>query len=336
VAKQNRAPGFVSSALAALGIAGLLLLFGPDPSQRTSSRYEKTIDGDYLAISHGFHDYGSRERQAAFRILAADYTAAIGGYGYRQDALVSHLDHGLQAAAADFRHRTGLVFAAYASAHEDGGVLWGYDYQYDHPECLRFAASLEDLVFALHAGYFSDRGFALVEDRSQNSYSLEVDYAALAERGKPFLADLARSFGELAGQLGNDRDRLLAALTAFCQEIPYQIPPDEQNGLTIEGLIVPTQVAVDNWGDCDSKSVLFAVLWNSLSAERTLLILVPGHMFVAVPGRPRYATETGIMYEGRSYLCLEPVGPAKQRPGNIAAVSAGHIAAGNYQIIPVD
>jgi hypothetical protein len=109
-----------------------------------------------------------------------------------------------------------------------------------------------------------------------------------------------------------------------------------QNGLGIDGVIVPTQVAVDNWGDCDSKSVLFAVLWTSLSAERTLLILVPGHMFAAVPGRPRYSAEAGIEYEGRPYLCLEPVGPAKQRPGSIAAESAGHINAGNYRVIPVD
>ncbi|MDX9959668.1 MAG: hypothetical protein RBT68_14605 [Spirochaetia bacterium] len=70
---------------------------------------------------------------------------------------------------------------------------------------------------------------------------------------------------------------------------------------------MPAQVAVDNWGDCDSKSVLFAALWTSLSAERTLLILVSGHMFVAVPGRPRYSTEVGIEYEGRPYLCLEAV-----------------------------
>ncbi len=131
-------------------------------------------------------------------------------------------------------------------------------------------------------------------------------------------------------------DRLLATVTAFCQEIPYQIIPDEQNGLTIDGLIVSTKVAVDNWGDCDSKSVLFAALWTSLSAGRTLLILVPGYKFVVVPGLPRYTTETGLDYEGLLYLCLEPVGPAKQRPCSTAADSAGHIAAGNYQVIPVD
>ncbi|MFH2114243.1 MAG: hypothetical protein ABIJ86_07040 [Spirochaetota bacterium] len=214
--------------------------------------------------------------------------------------------------------------------------MWGYDYQDDNPASASFATSLEDLVFALHAEYFAARGFALQEDRSQNTYSLEVDYAALTVRDKPRLADLVRAFHDLSGLLGHDRDRLLAALTAFCQEIPYQIPPDEQHGLTIDGVIVPTQVAVDNWGDCDSKSVLFAALWSSLSAERVLLILVPGHMFVAVPGRPRYSTETGIEFEGRPYLCLEPVGPAKQWPGSIADDSAGHINAGNYQVIPVD
>jgi hypothetical protein len=336
VAKQKRAPGFISSILAALGITAGLLLSGPDQSQRTSTRYERIMDGDYLAITHGFYDYGSRERQASFRIHDSEYAAALSGFGYRQDDLVMHMDRGLKEAAEAFSARTGLAFDAHAEAHEDGGLVWGYDYQQDNAENLHFAASLEDLVFILHAEYYAARGFLLEEDRNQNSYSLEIDYAALADRGKPRLADLARSFRELSGQLGNDRERLLAALTAFCQEIPYQIPPDEQNGLTIEGVIVPTQVAVDNWGDCDSKSVLFATLWTSLSGELTLLILVPGHMFVAVPGRPRYSTEVGIEYEGRPYLCLEAVGPAKQRPGSIADDSAGHIKAGNYQVIPVD
>jgi hypothetical protein len=336
VEKKKRAPGFIASSLLALAIAASLWLAGPDSSQRTSTRYEKTMESDYLVITRGFYDYGSRERQASFSILASEYAAAVEGYGYRQDQLVQHLDRGLKAAAAVFAARTGFAFQAYAEAHEEGGLVWGYDYQRDNSESQLFIASLEDLVFALHAEYFAVRGFLLEEDRSQHTYNLMVDYAALADRGKPRLADLVRSFRELSGQLGNDRDRLLAALTAFCQEIPYQIPPDEQNGLSIDGVIVPTQVAVDNWGDCDSKSVLFAALWTSLSAERTLLVLVPGHMFVAVPGRPRYSTEVGIGYEGRSYLCLEAVGPAKQRPGSIGADSAGHISAGNYEVIPVD
>jgi hypothetical protein len=336
VAKQNRAPGFISSALFALAIAAGLWLAGPDSSQRTSTRYQKSTDGDYIAVTHGFYDYGSRERQASFRVLVADYESAIDEFGHEPSALLVYVERGLQAAAEDFRKRTGLGFDVYAAAHEEGGLVWGYEYPEDHPECLRFAASLEDLVFALHAGYFATRGFILDVDLKQKTYSLELDYAALATRDKLRLADLVRSFRELAGQLGNDRDRLLAALTAFCQEIPYRIPPDEQNGLTIDGVIVPTQVAVENWGDCDSKSVLFATLWTSLSGERTLLILVPGHMFVAVPGRPRYSTEVGIEYEGRSYLCLEAVGPAKQRPGSIAPDSASHIMAGNYQVIPVD
>ena len=336
MARQNKAFGFMAFAVFALAFAASLWLAGADSSDRTSTRYDRTIEDGYLLVTYGFYDYGSRERQASFRIPVSEYDAAIGSYGYRQEDLVQHLDRGLKSAAAAFAARTGLAFDAYAEAHEEGGLVWGYDYLRHSAESLRFAESLEDLVFALHAEYFAARGFLLEADQSQNSYSLEIDYAALADCGKPRLADLDRSFRELSGQLGNDRDRLLAALTAFCQEIPYRIPPDIQNGLTIDGVIVPTQVAVDNWGDCDSKSVLFTALWTSLSGERTLLVLVPGHMLVAVPGRPRYSTEAGIEYEGRSYLCLEVVGPAKQRPGNIGADSASHINAGNYQVIPVD
>jgi hypothetical protein len=284
VARQNKAFGFMAFAVFALAFTAGLWLAGADSSDRISTRYGKTREDGYLLVTHGFYDYGSRERQATFRMPVSEYDAAVGSYGYRHEDLVQHLDRGLKSAAEAFAARTGLAFDAYAEAHEDGGLVWGYDHQRHSAESLHFAESLDDLVFALHAEYFAARGFLLEVDRSRNSYSLEIDYAALADRGKPRLADLARSFRELSGQLDNDRDRLLAALAAFCQEIPYRIPPDKQNALTIDGFIVPTQVAVDNWGDCDSKSVLFATLWTSLSGERTLLVLVPGHMFVAVPG----------------------------------------------------
>jgi hypothetical protein len=185
------------------------------------------------------------------------------------------------------------------------------------------------------------RGFydfgAREREASFKVLAAETDYAALVVgRDQPRLMDLIGAFGVLAGQLKYDRERLLAAVTAFCLEIPYRIPPDEQHGLTIDGLIVPIQVAVDNWGDCDSKSLLFAAIWNGQTGERILLILVHGHMLAAVPGRPRYSTETGIEYEGHPYICLEPVGPAKWRPGSITDDSVGHISAGNFQVIPVD
>ena len=192
------------------------------------------------------------------------------------------------------------------------------------------------LVLALHAEYFASRGFLMSLDRSDDSYSLEPDYAALARRDRPRLAELVAAFRALAKELGGDRERLLSVLAAYCQEIPYRVPPEVQEGLGIDGLIVPTQVAVDDWGDCDSKSALFAALWTALSGERTLLVLVPGHMFVAVPGRPRGSTQAGLGYEGRPYLCLEPVGPAKMRPGRIAADSAAHLAAGNFSVIVVE
>jgi hypothetical protein len=41
VAKRQKAPSIIGSILTAIGIAGGLWLFGPDPEQRASTRYEK-------------------------------------------------------------------------------------------------------------------------------------------------------------------------------------------------------------------------------------------------------------------------------------------------------
>ena len=99
MARQNKAFGFLAFAVVALAFTAGLWLAGADSSDRISTRYGKTMEDGHLLVTHGFYDYGSRERQASFRIPLKEYDAAVSSYGYRQDDLVMHLDRGLKSAA---------------------------------------------------------------------------------------------------------------------------------------------------------------------------------------------------------------------------------------------
>ena len=89
-----------------------------------------------------------------------------------------------------------------------------------------------------------------------------------------------------------------------------------------------TLVLVNNMGDCDSKSVLFASLWTIFRSYRLLLIKIPNHMLVGV-AVPSYSTE-GVVINGLRYTLLEVTGQDKMPPGLITPRSRTFIQGGSY------
>ncbi len=79
------------------------------------------------------------------------------------------------------------------------------------------------------------------------------------------------------------------------------------------GFYVPTEVLVNDHGDCDSKSAAFAALWRHLDTA-VLLISVPRHMLVGVEVRPGPG-EAFVRIGNRYFVLCEPAGPAKLHPG---------------------
>jgi hypothetical protein len=151
-----------------------------------------------------------------------------------------------------------------------------------------------------------ERGLLLDDGR------MRIDYADLAARAAPPLEDCSVALRWAAGR-GADR-RLLEIVLAFLQEIPYEVPPVPPAGPRTFGLFVPTEVLVGNHGDCDSKSVAFAALWQSASAP-VVLVRVPGHMLLGVAVRPGPG-ERFVRLGNRYFVLCEVAGPAKIRPGH--------------------
>ena len=75
----------------------------------------------------------------------------------------------------------------------------------------------------------------------------------------------------------------------------YRIPKparETPSGKTVNnlGIAVPLEVLYQKWGDCDSKSLLFASILANYSGQRVVFLIGNDHLFAGVRGTPRRST----------------------------------------------
>ena len=159
---------------------------------------------------------------------------------------------------------------------------------------------------------------------------LAVDYQRLVKASAVRLVPLADAFRRA---FGPSRSELLAALHSFVLASPYRPIPPVDGGRFRSGLDVPLRVLVDDNGDCDSKSVLFAALWLNLSHSRVILIRVPEHMLagIAVP----FVRGSTLIIQSIRYALLELNCGGPARPGEISRHTATALEQGNYRYMIV-
>ncbi len=106
------------------------------------------------------------------------------------------------------------------------------------------------------------------------------------------------------------RDRIEMAMR-FVQDIPYGIPHKNHPEKMHAGVLTPPEILYHGFGDCDSKSFLFAsILVHLIDPKDVLFLRVPGHMLTAVRAEP--ASGNAILkYKGHSYLVAETAGPGR-------------------------
>ena len=141
------------------------------------------------------------------------------------------------------------------------------------------------------------------------------DYNWLVTESTESTRQLNQDLEELASRRGYDTAREKVGLTAsFVQHaLPYRIPEDERedfNGTvrSIAGILPPLEVLHRGWGDCDSKSVLFATLLKQVPRQDVVLIHGHGHMFVGFRATPRHG-EAHISVRGDNYVLIEMTNP---------------------------
>ena len=158
------------------------------------------------------------------------------------------------------------------------------------------------------------------------------DYGRLAGLFVKAMRPVAAALAAQAPAGASERERLALAL-AFVQSIPYDT---ETAARRENGYVVPPMMLVQNKGACDSKSVTLASLLATLLPGRAMaVILVPEHAFLGVALTPLPGERT-LYAEGRTYVLMEPVGPAQTPVGEISERSGRALGRVNaVTVLPV-
>lgn len=270
-------------------------------------------------LQYGFVDYAGEKQRVNFNVAKLVHEQEVAGFGYFEDEMRAEVDRLLQNhvdAEIEARKIGEYIKVRF---HSGGGYRWEswIPHTLDAGEYVRAKQEVDQLVQDLKKRYpsireqlekplYRARGFIL------RGRDLTIDHVGLAIRAEPGLRGCFDALYRISANY-SERQRIGLYL-AFLQEIRYVLPPDQENGREIMGLWTPTEVLVNNHGDCDSKSVAYASFCKSLGVSCVFLDL-PKHVLVGVEGRPGPG-QKHVRLGNRYYILCEPAGPGKLHPGH--------------------
>jgi hypothetical protein len=148
---------------------------------------------------------------------------------------------------------------------------------------------------------------------------ITADLSAVTSYYRPYCQQIAVQLLQILAQEGNDsrRNRIELAMK-FVQDIPYGVPQLDESERYFGGLLTPPEVLLYRYGDCDSKSVLFAgILSYMIDPDDIVFLRCPDHVLTGISGEP----EAGQFFvvgleDGKKYILAETAGPGRVRWGN--------------------
>jgi hypothetical protein len=154
-----------------------------------------------------------------------------------------------------------------------------------------------------------------------------VDHAWVVRQGRDDVADASSRLEALARKEGHDGKREISGtMASFVQGLAYRVPPTwrvrpgKERVLT-GGITLPIETLRNGWGDCDSKSLLFASLLSAAGEHDVVFLEGDRHLFVGLRLPPRPYDQV-VRLRGVPYVLVElthswPIGrvPVKARSG---------------------
>lgn len=297
--------------------------------QKDPDKYEKWVDalrqfqredaGEDFAMTYGFIDHNGAEHHVTCSVNKKDYQKQFDTFGYDQKQINAQVDTMLQARVDRELSRRGLSPYMTVRFSDGGGYQWEYNFPgtMDRSEVAEKEASAKELVHLIETDYkkrssqeqdrlYLEHGFLTRKNQ------LFLDYAGLVKQSQPLMRNCFNALYSERKQY-NER-QFIGEYLAFFQELQYEVPPLKIGNRTIWGLWVPTEVLVNDHGDCDSKSVAFSAMCKSLGLS-VILIEVPNHVLVGVESKPGPG-ERFVQVNNRYFILCEPAGPGKLRPGH--------------------
>ena len=163
-----------------------------------------------------------------------------------------------------------------------------------------------------------------------NEEAIKPDHVRYMKEMTESLIPLSQAFYE---QVDNQADarKYFNLLLSWVQSIPYDALDNraQSNG---SGFAPPIQLLNENRGDCDSKSVLIASIARAFLPDTAMvLVLLPEHALLGIALTPKKGEAT-LKADGKTYVLIEPTGPAQFKFGEIAEASKKDIAKGMYTL----
>ena len=197
-----------------------------------------------------------------------------------------------------------------------------------------------------HPFFLKKRGFTVVGKSnylenhtvSERLVSI-VDYRQVFERNLQYFPKYTGAILTTA-ELPTGTDPLYTLLL-FVQHIRYELPPVYYKGKFINSFFVPLVCLFEQYGDCDSKSLLLAeILCTVPSAqEKTAMVLIRGrglsHALLAVKRKPLPVQTSLFDIKKGYYVVLETTRPG-WTPGFVNARVADALKAGFFAFVELN
>lgn len=313
-----------------------------------SMLFQKKEETGLFRLTYGWKGFYAVSYRADLIVLKSDLSNASREIGYNQKNLKNHVDEALvplrremiehlYPLAAELIRKS--AYSSLITLEKKGDMEFTLrfssppelyaDVKAEFSRIMARIARKQNVFFAriekkkkqVMTSFFKQRGLRLEGD------SVSVDYSACVSRNAPRLKDMTRTLRDLNTQ--KSIAGFVSVLLSFIQQISYAVPPLKENDRDILGFWPPSRVLVENSGDCDSKSVLFASCWKNFRRYPLLLIKVPQHMFIglAIPS----LSDLGLEINGLRYTLCEVAGPDLYLPGLISPLSRMYMESGRYR-----
>ncbi|MBC8200779.1 MAG: hypothetical protein H8E86_01935 [Planctomycetes bacterium] len=144
----------------------------------------------------------------------------------------------------------------------------------------------------------------------QEGNKFTIDYNWVTNQNKQALTKVAKRIRSTARRNGYRSKRdLTGAFASFVQSMPYRVPADYKinnlgEKILTAGAMMPLETLACGWGDCDSKSMLFAALVQNIGLVDVCFIVMEEHLFAAVQLRPEQ-NERSIRYKNKDWVLIE-------------------------------
>ena len=182
------------------------------------------------------------------------------------------------------------------------------------------------------------RSNRLVRGRIKENITTIVDYRQIFDRNRRYFPELT---SQLIDSFSGGRYNPLYDFLKFVQYIPYRRPPVRYAGRFIGKFFVPLVCLYEQYGDCDSKSLLLAEFLSAYPAskEQMGMLLIHGqglaHAVLAIKRKPLVGMSS-IFVNGSGYYILLEATYHHFAPGFVPYRVARAIKAGYIRYVPLN